>query len=272
VTGPGPRTRPSDAPTTAPGPSARLRSHRNPLVGPPSEVTPPTAQTIEPPTTPADGSLDTASAPTDDAGALSPRHTSFGSRHWFDRVDLFISRLSSRSHFWQRLTSWLWLPLAFKSGIRMKRVDASTFSAILPFRRFNRNWYNAMAGAALLANSEIAGGMYIFGICGGHWTVVCKGLEYKFLRPCFGPAVYKISPREKIEELIAAGKEFNVTIDMDIVQQSLLPEKVRPTAERMLPKAVGSRVAGKERRVGRCTATFHVTPKAHQQHKGRRIR
>lgn len=189
-----------------------------------------------------------------------------------EKVEAWLSRTSMKSNLLQKAFSSIWLPYAFRSGLTMKRVDDRQFVAVLPFRRFNRNWYNAMAGAALLANSEIAGGMYIFGICGGHWTVVCKGLEYKFLRPCFGPAVYKISPREKIEELIAAGKEFNVTIDMDIVQQSLLPEKVRPTAERMLPKAVGSRVAGKERRVGRCTATFHVTPKAHQQHKGRRIR
>jgi hypothetical protein len=234
-------------------------------------VTPASVQNLEPPRTDAPEPIAPA-ALTPEAVVAGPCPRTFGTRHWLDRVDLFISRLSTRSHFWQRVTSWIWLPLAFKSGIRMKRIDASTFSAVLPFRRFNRNWYNAMAGAALLANSEIAGGMYIFGICGGQWTVVCKSLEYRFLRPCFGPAVYKITPVDDLARLIAAGKEFNITLEMDIVQQSLLPEKVRPTAERVLPRAVGSRVAGKERRVGRCTATFHVTPKAHQQHKGRRIR
>jgi hypothetical protein len=170
-----------------------------------------------------------------------------------DRLDTYISRLTTRNNFWHRVGSLFWLPYAFKSGIRMKRLDASTFSAILPFRRFNRNWYNAMAGAALLANSEVAGGMYVFGVCGGDYTVVCKNLEYRFLRPCFGPALYRILPREDLLALKAAGGEFNVTLDLDIVQQ------------------IGKK-GGKERRVGRCTATFHATPKVHQKRKGRVFR
>ncbi|MDX2016018.1 MAG: hypothetical protein SFY95_00090 [Planctomycetota bacterium] len=189
-----------------------------------------------------------------------------------DRADAFISRLSARNHFWQRICSMIWLPYAFRSGVRMRRVDENTITAVLPFRRFNRNWYNAMAGAALLANSEIAGGMYVFGIAGGEYTVVCKSLEYKFLRPCFGPAVYKITPREDLRALVAARQEFNITLDMDIVQQSLLPEGVRKGAEKVLPRNVGEKVAGKEKRVGRCVAVFHVTPKLHQQSKGRKIR
>jgi hypothetical protein len=160
-------------------------------------------------------------------------------------------RLSTRNNLMHRVFSMIWLPYAFRSGIRMKRVDASTFSAILPFRRFNRNWYNAMAGAALLGNSEIAGGMYVFGVCGGMYTVVCKHLEYRFLRPCFGPAVYRINPREPLDALVAAGGEFNVTLDMDICQQLHKP-------------------GAKEKRVGRATAVFHVTPKT--QHKARRRR
>ena len=175
-------------------------------------------------------------------------------RKFMDRVDTFVSKLAARNNFWHRVTSLFWMPYAFKSGIRMKRVDERTFSAVLPFRRFNRNWYNAMAGAALLANSEVAGGMYVFGVCGGHYTVVCKTLEYKFLRPCYGPALYKITPREDIHALVAAGKEFNVTVDLDIVQQ------------------IGGRKSGKDRRVGKCSAVFHVTLKSHQQKKGRKVR
>jgi acyl-coenzyme A thioesterase PaaI-like protein len=175
-------------------------------------------------------------------------------RSFMDRVDTFVSRLSTRNNFWHRVCSLIWLPYAFKSGIRMKRIDAKSFAAVLPFRRFNRNWYNAMAGAALLANSEVAGGMYVFGICGGDYTVVCKNLEYKFLRPCFGPAIYRITPRENLEQLAAAHAEFNTTLDLDIVQQ------------------IGRTGAGKERRVGKCVATFHVTPKQHQKKKGRAIR
>lgn len=170
-----------------------------------------------------------------------------------DRVDAFISRLSTRSNFWHRVCSLIWLPYAFRSGIRMKRVGANAFSAVLPFRRFNRNWYNAMAGAALLGNSEIAGGMYLFGLAGGDYTVVCKSLEYRFLRPCFGPALYRITPREDVAALLKAGGEFNATLDLEIVQQI-------------------ARRQDKERRVGKCTAVFHVTPKHHQVRKGRRVR
>ncbi|MEO1008018.1 MAG: hypothetical protein AAFX79_05595 [Planctomycetota bacterium] len=166
------------------------------------------------------------------------------------RFEAFVSRLSARNNFWRRVCSLIWLPYAFHSGIRMKMVDSTTFQAVLPFRRFNRNWYNAMAGAALLGNAEIAGGSYIFGVCGADYTVVCKHLEYKFLRPCLGPAVYRIEPEEDIEALVAGGKEFNITIKMNVVQQIR-----RPT--------------DKEKRVGVASATFHVTPKAHQRTKGR---
>jgi hypothetical protein len=189
----------------------------------------------------------------------------------YDQVEAFVSRLSVRDNFWHSICSLIWLPLAFFSGIRLKMVDSATKAfdtaakgaegavesakltakAVLPFRRFNRNWYRAMAGGALLANSEIAGGMYVFGIVGGDYTVVCKHLEYRFLRPCLGPAVYRMNPRENVHELVAAGKEFNITVDMDILQQA-------------------SRLGEKDKRVGQCVATFHVTPKV--QHKNKRQR
>jgi hypothetical protein len=181
-----------------------------------------------------------------------PRHPDTP-KTFFDRIEAFISGLSVRDNFWNSVCSLIWLPLAFFSGIRMKEMDANSFvaRAVLPFRRFNRNWYRAMAGGALLANSEIAGGSYVFGICGADYTVVCKHLEYKFLRPCLGPAVYRIKAREDVKALIATGKEFNVVTDMDVLQQA-------------------SRVGERDKRVGQCVATFHVTPKV--QHKVKRAR
>ena len=170
----------------------------------------------------------------------------------FDKIEAFVSRLSVRDNFWHSICSLIWLPLAFFSGIRMKQIDAMTFQAVLPFRRFNRNWYRAMAGGALLANSEIAGGMYVFGICGGDYTVVCKHLEYKFLRPCFGPAVYRMTPRENIRAMMETGGEFNITIDLEVQQQGFRGER--------------------DRRVGQAVATFHVTPKAQQKAKRARKR
>ena len=170
-----------------------------------------------------------------------------------DHFEAFFSRLTSKSVFWHRIGSMIWLPYAFRSGIKMQRVDDNTFSAVLPFRRINRNWYNAMAGAALLANSEIAGGTYIYGRCGGDYTVVCKKLDYDFLRPCFGPAIYRIRPLEDLNALLAHGNEFNIPIELDVLQQ------------------IHNRGKDRELRVGRCTAIFHVTPKwLHQRRAARR--
>ncbi len=158
------------------------------------------------------------------------------------RVEAFITRLSTRNHFWQKVCSMIWLPYAFHSGIRMKRLDSKRFMAVLPFRRFNRNWYNAMAGAALLGNSEIAGGLYLLGRCGSEYVVVCKEMKYRFLRPCLGPAVYHILDTEDLEGRISSGEEFNIPLELEIRQR--------------LKKR------GKELRVGRCEITFHCTPKA----------
>ncbi len=170
---------------------------------------------------------------------------------WVDKVEAFISKLSTRDNFWHSICSFIWLPLAFFSGIRTRKIDTDTFAAYLPFRRFNRNWYRAMAGGALLGNAEIAGGMYVFGICGSDFTVVCKNLNYTFLRPCLGPAVYRMKARENIRELAASGIEFNCMLDMDIMQQPL-------------------NTKDRERRVGKCEVTFHVTPKV--QHKIKAMR
>ncbi len=186
-------------------------------------------------------------------------------RTLFERAEAFISNLSTRNNFWNRVCSMIWLPYAFRSGITMQS-DASTYRATLPFRRFNKNWYNAMAGAALLGNSEIAGGNYVFAVCGGDYTVVCKHLEYKFLRPCHGPAEYRMTPLDDIDALVAKGGEFNIAVRMDIVQV-LVPmseKKLKEEAE-----LVGDKPA-KPKRVGRCTATFHVTPKAHHKAKKNR--
>lgn len=231
----------------------------------PEHTRPATAVTIAPPSSPPSTPIDLddlspqelgADPVVDVSGAAAPvgttRVTAGLARKrkvsLIDRIEAFISRLSTKNNFWHRVCSLIWLPFAFRSGIKIKREDDKTFHAVLPFRRFNRNWYNAMAGAALLGNAEIAGGMYVFGVCGGDYTVVCKNLEYRFLRPCLGPAVYRLSPREDIAQCLSHGGEFNITVDMDVCQGINKPGE-------------------KERRVGRCSAIFHVTPKAHHKNK-----
>lgn len=166
-----------------------------------------------------------------------------------------FSLWSTKDNLGHRICALIFLPLAYRSGIKFRGKagyapgtaagdDAdSQFECILPFSRFNKNWYNAMAGAALLANSEVAGGMYIFKKCGGDYTVVCKHLEYDFRRPCVGPAVYRVEPREELDPLVAHGNEFNITVDMTIFQAVV-------------------KKGEKQKKSGSCVATFHVAPKA----------
>jgi hypothetical protein len=166
------------------------------------------------------------------------------------RLEAFITRLSTRNNFWHKVCSLIWLPYAFRSGITMKRLDSTRFRAVLPFKRINRNWYNAMAGAALLGNSEVAAGMYLFAECGSDYIVVCKEMRYRFLRPCLGPAVYTIVNAEDVKAKLATGAEFNINLEMEIRQQ--LHKK------------------GRELRVGRCEIVFHCTPKSHMRAKAAR--
>ena len=165
---------------------------------------------------------------------------------FWERMEAYITRLSTKNNFWHRVCSLIWLPFAFRSGISMRRISRDRFTAVLPFKRSNRNFYNAMAGASLLGNSEVAAGMFLFKHCGSDYAVVCKHMSYKFLRPCYGPAIYNVRDAEKVStELsmqMSARKEFNIEFIMDITQT--LHKK------------------GREVRVGRCEITFHCTPKS----------
>ena len=160
-----------------------------------------------------------------------------------EKVEAWLSRMSMKSNFMQKAFSSIWLPYAFRSGLTMKRVDDRQFVAVLPFRRFNRNWYNAMAGAALLGNSEVAGGLYLFGRAGSDYIVVCKEMHYRFLRPCYGPAMYEVMNSDDLDAKIRAGGEFNIPLEMEIRQHVHKPGIKAPL-------------------VGRCSITFHCTPKA----------
>lgn len=186
-------------------------------------------------------------AATPAAPVVGPAVAGRSRRTFTQRMEAFVSRLSTRNAFWQKVCSLIWLPYAFRSGITMKRLDSKTFSAVLPFRRFNRNWYNAMAGAALLGNSEVAGGLYLFAECGSDYIVVCKELKYRFLRPCFGPAVYRVVNAEDVKAKVATRGEFNIDLEMEISQQL--------------------KQQGKELKVGRCFITFHCTPKSMAEEK-----
>jgi hypothetical protein len=167
-----------------------------------------------------------------------------------ERLEAWLSRLSIKNNFFHTVFSAVWLPFAARSGIKMygkKALSAERFAAILPFRRFNRNFYDAMAGAALLGNSEVAAGMYLFSVCGGDYTVVCKEMKYRFLRPCLGPAVYRVVKSQDVEEKVAAGGEFNVALELEVYQQQIVKKALGKQGEIL---------------VGRCDITFHCTPKS----------
>ena len=164
---------------------------------------------------------------------------------FWERTEAFLTRLSTKNNFWHRVCSLIWLPFAFRSGISMRRITHDRFTAVLPFKRSNRNFYNAMAGDALLGNSEVAAGMFLFKHCGSDYAVVCKNMSYRFLRPCYGPAVYNVKDAEEVRnqliEQMKIGKEFNIEFTMNITQTLQKRDK--------------------EMRVGRCIITFHCTPK-----------
>ena len=164
---------------------------------------------------------------------------------FWERTEAFLTRLSTKNNFWHRVCSLIWLPFPFRSGISMRRITHDRFTAVLPFKRSNRNFYNAMAGAALLGNSEVAAGMFLFKHCGSDYAVVCKNMSYRFLRPCYGPAVYNVKDAEEVRnqliEQMKIGKEFNIEFTMNITQTLQKRDK--------------------EMRVGRCIITFHCTPK-----------
>lgn len=173
--------------------------------------------------------------------ALNPPTGWWGRR--FRRIEAYLSQLSQRNTFWHKVMSWRFLPLVYHSGISLGEHKGEFYEMVMPFRRFNRNWYNAMAGAALLANAEAAGGMYVFKQLGEDYTVVCKELHYRFKRPCVGPAIYRVRHLQDMEQLRRAQLEFNLDVAIEVFQ------------------AV-TRRGEKERKVGECSATFHVAPKA----------
>ncbi len=61
---------------------------------------------------------------------VDPNHES----SLLDRVEAFIAKLSTSNNFWHRVCAWVWLPIAFRSGISMRRENGEV-SALLPFRQ-----------------------------------------------------------------------------------------------------------------------------------------
>ena len=78
-------------------------------------------------------------------------------------------------------------------------------------------------------------------------------------------------PMEDLQALLNAGQEFNITVEMDVMQQAVLPKAVGGFAKGK-KKSLVAKMASKDRRVGRAVATFHVTPHEHQKAKRGHVR
>jgi hypothetical protein len=151
-----------------------------------------------------------------------------------------LNKLSMKHPLLNRLLSLFFMPFVFKSGLRIN-FDPDNYYAILPKRRINQNWYGTMGGGAILGNTELAAGSYLFLMTRGEYRMVCKSLDYRFLLPSTEAVMYKATCNlEELDEKVRQGGKFN--IDMDI--------KVYRTAEGNKP--------GK--RIGGGLITFHVWP------------
>jgi hypothetical protein len=155
------------------------------------------------------------------------------------KLEKYLNKLSMKSNFVNKLLSFFFMPFVYKSGLKMNFVE-DDYHAILPKRRMNVNWYGSMAGGAILGNSELAAGSYLFMLSKGEYRMICTRLNYRFLLPSLDAIMYKAHvDLEELREKIKAGGKFN--IDMTI--------KVFRTNKNK---------AG--RRIGSGTISFHMWP------------
>lgn len=155
-------------------------------------------------------------------------------------IEAKFSKLCFESNFWYKILTTIYLPLAAKSDMKLGEWKGDVYETVLPFKKFNKNWYNAMAGAAILANTEIAGGMAIFKLVGEKYTVVCKELSYKFRLPCQSEATYRVKIIDDIHSLMKTKPEFNLRMEIDVLAE----------------------MKNKMRKIGTSTITFHVAAKS----------
>lgn len=158
----------------------------------------------------------------------------------YRKLEAKLSNLCFNNNFWYKILTSIYLPLASKAGMKLGKQKGEIYETVLPFKKFNKNWYDAMAGAALLANTEIAGGMAIFATVGEKYTVVCKELSYKFRLPCQTDAIYRVKVLDDLQKLMRTKAEFPLRMQVDVMAE----------------------VKNKLRKVGTSSVTFHVAAKS----------
>jgi hypothetical protein len=155
------------------------------------------------------------------------------------KLEKYFNRLSIKSRFFNRVLSFFFMPFVHKSGLKMNFVE-DDYYAILPKRRINTNWYGTMAGGAILGNSELAAGSYLFMLSKGEYRMICTRLNYRFLLPSLDSIMYKAYvDLEELAEKIKAGGKFNIDMTLKVFR-------------------INNDKAG--RRIGSSTISFHMWP------------
>lgn len=166
----------------------------------------------------------------------------------WQRTRIALKRLTTRSRFWHNALTMVFMPSLWRSGIRLQLMP-DHFQGVLPFNRNNRNFDGDVAGAALLANCEVAAGGYIFYATEGAFSVVCKRLSFNFRRPCRAAVEYRVALRDELAGLVAARRPFTMDLDVEVFE-----------------------LGESHRNIGNATATFHARPIGYPRSRDRQKR
>ncbi|WP_114416544.1 hypothetical protein [Marinospirillum perlucidum] len=131
-------------------------------------------------------------------------------------LEVRLNQLSIKYAFLNRILGFLFMPFIARSGLKVN-YDPANFYAYLPKKRFNSNWYGTMAGAAILGNSELAAGSYLFMLTRGEYRMVCTHLDYRFLLPSTDSVTFKVSlDQEELAEKVKQGGQFMIDMTLKL--------------------------------------------------------
>jgi hypothetical protein len=155
------------------------------------------------------------------------------------KLERYFNRLSIKNRFFNKLLSFIFMPFVFKSRLKINFVE-DDYYAILTKKRFNVNWYGTMSGGAILGNSELAAGSYLFMLSKGNYRMICTHFNYRFLLPSIDAIMYKVSvDLDELAEKIKTGGKFHVDMTIKVFRNN-------------------KNKAG--RRIGSGTISFHMWP------------
>lgn len=131
-------------------------------------------------------------------------------------LEIKLNKLSIKSPLMNRLLGFFFMPFIARSGLKVN-YDLNRFYAYLPKKRFNSNWYGTQSGAAILGNSELAAGAYLFMLTRGEYRMVCTHLDYRFLLPSTDPVIFTVDlDRADLDAKLAAGGQFMMDLTLKL--------------------------------------------------------